>query len=54
MGELDIVMGEGGDVFPSQDAVDAFTHITRSCYPADQYSRLGASEKQNIWHNKDK
>ena len=44
----------GGHGVPSQDAVDACTHITKSYYPVDQYIQFSAAEKQKVWQNKGK
>ena len=44
----------GGHGVPSQDVVDACTHITKSYYPVDQYRWFSAAEKQKVWQNKGK
>ena len=44
----------GGHEIPPQYAFDAFTHITKSYNPANQYTQFSAAEKQKILKNKGK
>ena len=41
-----------GHGVPPQDAVEDCTNITKSYYPADQYIRFSAEDKQRVWQNK--